>query len=67
MLISLEAHGVGIGMNTKRAFWASGLATLGYEKRQAVVTFDDTETGGKGLTRAAADAGYPSRGNWRRK
>ncbi|MHB8248746.1 MAG: heavy-metal-associated domain-containing protein [Acidithiobacillus sp.] len=54
-------------MNTKRAFWAGGLATLGYEKRQAIVAFDDTETAGKALTRATTDAGYPSMGNWTRK
>ena len=54
-------------MNTKRTFWASGLATLGYEKRQAVVTFGDTERDVKTLTRATTDAGYPSTGNWTRK
>ena len=31
-----------------------------YEKREAVVTFDDARTGVERLTRATADAGYPS-------
>lgn len=43
-------------------------AAVDYEKRQAVVTFGDTETGVKALTRATTtDAGYPSTGNWARK
>lgn len=31
-----------------------------YEKRQAVVTFDDARTTVQALTRATANAGYPS-------
>ena len=42
-------------------------AAVDYEKRQAVVTFGDTETDVKALTRATTDAGYPSTGNWTRK
>jgi len=30
------------------------------EKREAVVTFDDTKTNVRKLTQATADAGYPS-------
>jgi periplasmic mercuric ion binding protein len=33
---------------------------VNYEKRQAVVTYDDTKTNIETLTRATADAGYPS-------
>ena len=35
-------------------------ADVSYEKRQAIVTFDDTQTTLDKLTRATADAGYPS-------
>lgn len=31
-----------------------------YEKREAVVTFDDAKTNVKALTRATKNAGYPS-------
>jgi len=31
-----------------------------YEKKKAVVTFDDTKTDTKALVKAATDAGYPS-------
>ena len=31
-----------------------------YEKKQAVVTFDDTKTNTKALVKATTDAGYPS-------
>ena len=31
-----------------------------YEKKQAVVTFDDSKTSVEALTRATANAGYPS-------
>jgi periplasmic mercuric ion binding protein len=31
-----------------------------YEKKQAVVTFDDTKTDTKALVKATTDAGYPS-------
>ena len=31
-----------------------------YDKRQAIVTFDDTKSTMEALTRATADAGYPS-------
>ncbi len=33
---------------------------VSYEKMQAVVTFDDTKTTVAALTKATADAGYPS-------
>jgi mercuric ion binding protein len=35
-------------------------AEVDYATRQAVVTFDDTKTSVASLTRATADAGYPS-------
>lgn len=35
-------------------------AEINYEKRQAVVTFDDAQTTLDKLTRATTDAGYPS-------
>ena len=35
-------------------------ADVNYEKRQAVVTFDDAQTTLDKLTRATTDAGYPS-------
>jgi mercuric ion binding protein len=35
-------------------------AEVDYEKRQATVTFDDAKTDVAKLTRATADAGYPS-------
>jgi mercuric ion binding protein len=35
-------------------------AKVNYEKRQAVVVFDDAKTSTAALTRATADAGYPS-------
>lgn len=33
---------------------------VSYEKRQAVVTFDDVKTSALALTQATEDAGYPS-------
>ena len=33
---------------------------VNFDKRQAVVTFDDTKTSIDALTRATKDAGYPS-------
>lgn len=33
---------------------------VSFEKRQAVVTFDDTRTSVQKLTKATTDAGYPS-------
>lgn len=33
---------------------------VSYEKKEAVVTFDDAKTGVEALTRATKDAGYPS-------
>lgn len=33
---------------------------VSYEKKQAVVSFDDTKTDVQALTKATADAGYPS-------
>lgn len=33
---------------------------VNYEKKQAVVTFDDTKTETKTLVKATTDAGYPS-------
>jgi copper chaperone CopZ len=35
-------------------------AEVGFDKRKAVVTFDDARTSLWDLTRATADAGYPS-------
>lgn len=35
-------------------------AEVSYEKRHVVVTFDDTKTSVQALTRATADAGFPS-------
>ena len=35
-------------------------AEVDYESRQATVTFDDAKTDAAKLTRATADAGYPS-------
>lgn len=35
-------------------------ATVNYEKRQAVVRFDDSKTTVEALTRATKDVGYPS-------
>lgn len=33
---------------------------VSYDKREAVVTFDDARTSSQALTRATTDAGYPS-------
>lgn len=35
-------------------------AAVSYERREAVVTFDDQATGVDALLKATADAGYPS-------
>jgi mercuric ion binding protein len=35
-------------------------AEVSFEKREAVVTFDDTQSSVQALTKATADAGYPS-------
>lgn len=35
-------------------------AEVSYEKLQAIVSFDDTKTNVQALTKATADAGYPS-------
>ena len=35
-------------------------AEVSYEKREAVVTFDDAKTSAQALTKATEDAGYPS-------
>lgn len=35
-------------------------ADVSYEKKQAVVTFDDAKTSAKALVQATANAGYPS-------
>jgi len=35
-------------------------ADVNYEKKEAVVTYDDTKTNVEALTKATADAGYPS-------
>lgn len=35
-------------------------AEVSYEKRLAVVTFDDSKTSVQKLTKASADAGYPA-------
>ncbi len=34
--------------------------SVNFDKRQAIVTFDDTKTSVGALTRATKDAGYPS-------
>ncbi len=33
---------------------------ISFEKKEAVVTFDDTKTNSEALTKATKDAGYPS-------
>ena len=33
---------------------------VSYEKREAIVTFDDAKTSAQALTKATEDAGYPS-------
>jgi len=35
-------------------------AEVSYEKREAIVTFDDAKTNADALTKATANAGYPS-------
>lgn len=35
-------------------------AEVGFDKRQAIVTFDNAKTNAGALTRATRDAGYPS-------
>lgn len=35
-------------------------AEVSFEKREAVVTFDDAKTNAEALTQATANAGYPS-------
>jgi mercuric ion binding protein len=35
-------------------------AEVNFDKRQAIVTFDDAKVGVESLTRATRDAGYPS-------
>ncbi|WP_018991660.1 mercury resistance system periplasmic binding protein MerP [Aromatoleum toluclasticum] len=35
-------------------------AEVSFEKREAVVTFDDAKTNAEALTKATADAGYPA-------
>lgn len=35
-------------------------AEVSFEKKQALVSFDDTRTSVQALTKATADAGYPS-------
>lgn len=35
-------------------------AEVHFEKRQAIVTFDDAKTNAEALTQATANAGYPS-------
>lgn len=35
-------------------------AEVSYEKREAIVTFDDAKTSAQALTKATEDAGYPS-------
>ena len=36
------------------------VAKVNFEKREAVVTFDDAKTSASALMRATSDAGYPS-------
>lgn len=33
---------------------------VSFEKREAIVTFDDAKTNSEALTKATEDAGYPS-------
>lgn len=35
-------------------------AEVSFEKREAIVTFDDAKTSAEALTKATANAGYPS-------
>lgn len=35
-------------------------AEVSYEKREAIITFDDAKTSAQALTKATEDAGYPS-------
>ena len=35
-------------------------AEVSYEKREAIVTFDDAKTSAQALTKATEDTGYPS-------
>lgn len=35
-------------------------AEVSFEKREAIVTFDDAKTNAQALTKATEDAGYPS-------
>jgi len=35
-------------------------AEVSYEKREAIVTFDDARTNGEALTKATENAGYPA-------
>ncbi|MDE2155753.1 MAG: mercury resistance system periplasmic binding protein MerP [Xanthomonadaceae bacterium] len=34
--------------------------SIKFDKREAIVTYDDSKTGVRALTRATTDAGYPS-------
>ena len=40
---------------------------VNYDKKQAVVTFDDAKTGTKALVKATTDAGYPSQAEGEKK
>jgi mercuric ion binding protein len=37
-----------------------GVETIRFYQRKAIVTYDDSKTSLAGLTKATADAGYPS-------
>jgi periplasmic mercuric ion binding protein len=37
-----------------------GVETVNYDKKEAVVTYDDAKTGVEALTKATDGAGYPS-------
>jgi mercuric ion binding protein len=50
-------------VTVKKAIWkVPGVKSVeaSYEKKEAVVTFDDTKTTVEALTKATANAGYPS-------
>ena len=65
--VTLEVEGMNcascpyiVDMALERVEGVAG-ATVSYEKRTAVVRFDDARTSSNALTRATAAAGYPSR------
>ena len=62
-------HPVGAGHDLRRLLTVKKALTkvegvtkaeVSYEKREAIVTFDDAKTSAQALTKATEDAGYPS-------